>query len=509
MSDQGKKTGIIYCRVSSKDQVEGTSLESQERMCREYALRNDIEIVHEPFIDKGESAKTADRPEFIKAITFCSDKKKPVNYFIVYKVDRFARNQDDHVSVRATLRKFGTELRSVTEPVNESSLGRLMEGVLSSFAEFDNNVRTERTRIGMMEKVKQGIWQWQAPLGYYRAHKGANITPEPHNTGYIRLIFEEYAKGTHGYDSLAEFMAERGFRTRGGKKVYGQLIEKIIKNPVYCGIIDAFGLRIKGTGTFTEIVGEDLFNQCQEGYRKKSKFEKRVASNPEFPLRRAVCAVCDKSITGSFSKGRKGKKYPYYHHHTKGCPNARSIPRQTFEQLFVEYLHEINPTSKYEKAFRAIMMDVWQSNYKRFDEQKRQVNKELEKLEGERQKVFDLHRSGSYSDDEFLEQKRLINGKIREKRTLLTESHIKEFDMEESLNYCFMLNREAAKTWLRLKEYDYKLRFQKNIFPGKITFDGKKFGTTKLASIYQLNKDSDGGTSNLVAPRGIEPLFTP
>ena len=62
-----ERDGIIYCRVSSLEQVDGTSLESQERMCREYAKRENINVLG-VFIDRGESAKTADRTEFIKAI---------------------------------------------------------------------------------------------------------------------------------------------------------------------------------------------------------------------------------------------------------------------------------------------------------------------------------------------------------------------------------------------------------------------------------------------------------
>ncbi|MBK7966593.1 MAG: recombinase family protein [Bacteroidetes bacterium] len=48
---------MIYCRVSTGRQVEeGTSLTSQERICREYAQNNGYEVEH-IFIEKGESAK--------------------------------------------------------------------------------------------------------------------------------------------------------------------------------------------------------------------------------------------------------------------------------------------------------------------------------------------------------------------------------------------------------------------------------------------------------------------
>ena len=71
------KNGIIYCRVSSLEQVDGTSLESQERMCKEYAKRENVNVL-QIFIERGESAKTADRTEFIKAISLCSNKKNKV-----------------------------------------------------------------------------------------------------------------------------------------------------------------------------------------------------------------------------------------------------------------------------------------------------------------------------------------------------------------------------------------------------------------------------------------------
>lgn len=506
MEQVGRKTGVIYCRVSSKDQVENTSLESQERNCREYAERQQIDVV-KVFIEKGESAKTIDRTEFTKAIDFCSNKKHRVGFFIVYKIDRFARNQYDHATMRAILKRSGTELRSVTEPISETSAGKAMEGMISVFAEFDNNVRTERTKGGMVERIKQGVWVWQAPVGYYhRPHKGSNIAPKPNTAHYIRLLFEEWVKKTHSYESLATFLFERGFRTKNGKKPFPQLIEKIIRNPLYCGIIDAWDMRI--TGNFEAIISEELFERCQRGKINKSRFEKRNVSNPDFPLRRSICLTCLNPITGSYSKGRSGTRYAYYHHHRQNCVEAKFIPKATFEQLFVEYLNEITPSIRYENTFKAVMTDIWKSNYKKFDEQNGKIRKEVEKLEQERQRVFDLHRFGTYSDEEFSEQKSLVNQQIMEKSQLLHDNRIEEFNMEEALNHCFQFVRNTSVTWLRLK-YENKIRFQNNIFPKKVGFNGKRFGTKKLASIYAMNQEYAGKKSNLVAPGGIGPPFTP
>ncbi len=99
-------TAVVYCRVSSKEQIEGTSLESQETACREYAQAKNIEIL-KVFVEQGESAKFADRTQLLELIDFCRKNKGSVNALLVWKVDRFARNVADRSRVKATLAKYG------------------------------------------------------------------------------------------------------------------------------------------------------------------------------------------------------------------------------------------------------------------------------------------------------------------------------------------------------------------------------------------------------------------
>jgi site-specific DNA recombinase len=507
MNDPETKNGVIYVRVSSSEQIDGTSLESQERMCREYAKRENI-TVSQVFIEKGESAKTADRTEFIKAINFCSIKKNNVSYFIVYKVDRFARLQTDHHAVHHTLKKYGTALRSVTEPISDTPMGKMMEGILSTFAEFDNNVRTERSVNGMKERIKQGIWVWQSPLGYYRSEKGGNLAPDPAFAPYIRLAFEEYAKGTHTYESLARYLNDHGFMSKQGNQATFQLVEKIIKNPLYAGIIRVWDMEYKGA--FEAIVSEDLFYICQG--KKQGKREKPyLANNPDFPLRKiVVCQFCRQPLTGSHSTGSMGKKYPYYHHHKQKCSHAKFIPKESLEQIFVEYLQEITPSVQYEKLFKEIILDIWKNNHKKFDEQNERVRNELKTLELQRQRIFELHQSGTYTDQEFLVQKDIVSKKIAGKKTLIHDKAVEEFNMEQALEYFFGYIRNTAERWIAYeKKPEKRLRFQKIIFEENIDFSGEKFGTAKLTPVYSLYQQYLLDPSSLVTLRGIEPRFHP
>ncbi len=494
-----EKTCVIYCRVSSKDQVDGTSLGSQERLCREYAERNKLKVL-KVYIEKGESAKTANRTEFNKALLFCSDKKKDVTFFVVYKLDRFARNQEDHVMVRALLKKAGTDLRSVTETIDESPIGKAMEGMMSVFAELDNNMRTERTKQGMLERVKQGIWVWQAPLGYYRPTKGSNIMPEPKSCDLIRLGFEEYSKGIYTFKAIAKFLNERGLTTRMGKPLTPQFMEKLLRNHIYYGHIEIWGGH---KGAFEAIISENLFRKCQPDYKNSPHASPRSANNPMFPLRKlTVCDECETSLTGSTSVNRHGSKYPYYHHQHAGCGKTKSIPKETFEQLFIEYLDAINPDKRYEKLFKAVVLDIWKNNHKSIDDQNANIRREIATLEAERQKVFEFHRSGKYSDDDFLEQKRLVDNKIIQKRNLMQDKQEEEFEMNEALEHCFKYVRTTAKSWIDA-DYATKLRLQRMIFTGSVKYNGEKFGTPDLRLVYKINQHSRADKSSLVALRRI------
>lgn len=159
---------VIYIRVSTKEQTENLSLSTQLKACEEYCERQGFEVLAR-FREEGESAKTADRTELQKLLHFCRTNKGRVQFVVVFNLTRFAREKYDHFALRAHLKSLGISLRSATEPIDDTSTGKLMEGVLAAFAQFDNDVRSERTRGGMKAALELGRWMFLAPLGYLNA----------------------------------------------------------------------------------------------------------------------------------------------------------------------------------------------------------------------------------------------------------------------------------------------------------------------------------------------------
>jgi DNA invertase Pin-like site-specific DNA recombinase len=151
--------------VSTKEQTENLSLPTQLRACEEYCRREGFEVL-ERFREEGESAKTTDRSELQALLKYCRTHKGKVHFVVVYNLTRFARQKYDHFALHAHLKSLGILLRSATEPIDDTSTGKLMEGVLAAFAQFDNDVRSERTLAGMRAALSLGRWTFKAPLGY-------------------------------------------------------------------------------------------------------------------------------------------------------------------------------------------------------------------------------------------------------------------------------------------------------------------------------------------------------
>ncbi len=142
------RRAVIYCRVSTKEQTQNLSLPTQRRACEEYCRREGLEIAR-VYMEKGESAKTANRTELNALLAFCRENEKNIGYVVVYSLSRFAREAREHHALTGVLAGWGIALRSATEPINESPTGRLMESVIASIAQFENDVKAERTRTGM------------------------------------------------------------------------------------------------------------------------------------------------------------------------------------------------------------------------------------------------------------------------------------------------------------------------------------------------------------------------
>ena len=166
---------VIYLRVSTKEQAqtddkEGYSIAAQREACLKLVEEKGWKFVDE-YTDRGESARSAHRPS-LQLMLSRIKKEKDVSAIIVHKIDRLARNMEDHVAIKAILKRANVQLVSVVENIEDSASGRFVEGIHALMAEFYSaNLATE-IKKGMEQKVKQGGWPHQAPVGYKNIREG-------------------------------------------------------------------------------------------------------------------------------------------------------------------------------------------------------------------------------------------------------------------------------------------------------------------------------------------------
>lgn len=252
------------------------------------------------------------RPQLLAMLEFCRKNRGKIDKCIVWKLDRFARNSDDHVMIRSILRKNGVSLVSVTEPIDESLTGKLMETVLSGFAQFDNEVRTYRTTEGMKKRLEQGGWPHDAPIGYVKSRTSQGVTsiaPDPEMAPIMQQFLESFSTGQYSVKQAADLAYEMNIRSKTGKRRTWQTVKNTLLNPIYAGYIESKYTNGKRyVGLHKALISDEVFEKNRRIILGKRVVQ--VKSNEDdYPLRRDFlrCAYCNKFVTGSAPRGNGGR----------------------------------------------------------------------------------------------------------------------------------------------------------------------------------------------------------
>ncbi len=495
---------IIYCRVSTKEQVQNLSLATQNKECTRYCIANGYEVDC-IFVDEGESAKTAERPEFKKLLDYCRTHKGNIQAVVVYSLSRFSRNTNIHLIYRTLLLGYGITLRSVTEPTDESSTGKFIETMFAAIAQLDNDVKAERTIAGMRAALERGRWTFQAPIGYLNSPSPAgqpSLIPDPERGPLVLKAFELYATGHYQKNNVLRVVSNLGLLTRKGKKVTSQTFNKMLRNRLYAGWISVPKWGESKRGDFKPLVSQEVFEQVQmvlDG--KRISLTPHVCDHPDFPLRRFVrCGKCGKPLTASWSKGR-AKAYPYYR-----CPNSQckgvNARKEIVEKEFMLLLERLQPKPEYLRLFTEIVLDVWRGKQADALLQRAAIEKQLAALKERKEQLIEAFvYQGAIDKATFQDQL----DKLKEEMTLaeieLNEARLEELDVEAVLTFSQYVFLNAGRLWAEAS-LDQKQRLQGVLFSGGVTFSNGTFGTAKTCLAFNLLETPMPLKDDLVSPTG-------
>jgi site-specific DNA recombinase len=477
-----QKRAVIYCRVSTKEQVnEGNSLVSQERLCREYALNEGYEIA-EVFIEKGESAKTADRSELQRLLAFCTKNNDAVQAVISYKIDRISRNIADYSYIKVRLKNAGVEIRSVTEYFEDTPAGRFMENIIANVSQFDNEVRTERSVGGMREAVQEGRYVWKAPLGYDNVKFDNKATIAPNSLApLVKETFELIAQRTYSTEVIRLMMREKGLTDRNGNAVGRSYFFRLLRNPLYKGVIKKFGNTVNGT--FEPILTEIIFDEVQAILKgRKNKIKHYLKENPDFPLRRFILNPDGRQLTGYWSQGKR-LKYPYYSFHLPGTTIRKEVLEQKFMHLLNRYAFDTKHLNALkdglEKHFGKQSVNEMQAGVavqKRIDE----VDKQIDKL-------IDLHSKEQISVNIFTARIKKHETELEELQGVLRVKNTSNINISDLLEYVTEALKNPHLLWQR-SPIHIQRKLQVFDFPNGVIFDGINCRTLKICSLFKLKE---------------------
>lgn len=301
------KFAVSYLRVSTRGQAErgggadeGFSIPAQREANKKKTLSMGA-IAGKEFVDRGASAKSADRPELQKMLEYVKENADRVDYVIVHKVDRLARNRGDDIGIMRALQEYGVQLVSASESIDNTPAGMLLHGIMSSIVEFySQNLATE-VKKGMGEKVKNGGTISRAPLGYLnirqvddKGREERTVALDKERAPLIKLAFEEYATGNWTVEDLAEHLAACGLTTRATPRVPSapvtrKTLYQVLANPYYKGVV--VYKDVEYVGTHQPLVSVDTWQQVQDVMASHVNGE-RTRDHPYFLKGSLYCRNC-------------------------------------------------------------------------------------------------------------------------------------------------------------------------------------------------------------------------
>lgn len=470
------KNLLGYVRVSNEDQSH-FSVPGQIEQIEDFARRNNYNLVH-TFVDDGQSAKSFDRKSWRKLEEFLKVNHKSIDYLIVFKYDRFSRNLNQALEVIHRLEDiYKIRIISIQEEIGlpvDSPFYFQMRTQMLLQAHVERLIIKERTKFGMAKAKKEGRYMGKAPFGYVNTRDSQNkplLKVVPKEAELVEKIFEWYSFGI----TAAEI--HRKARALGFAQTGKDSIHRVLRNPVYCGLLKS----PDGDG-FIEavhepIVSRDVFYSIQS-ISARPELPKRKYNDTAYLKSAIHCHICGKPMTCSKSKGRR-RHYWYYE-----C----AVHRKSFS---VEKAHDMFDNILDELSFTDDQLMYMEKNLKQL------LESHIRKTEGSLPLLI-AKRSEIHLKKEALEEK-YISGKLDDETfanwTMKLKVQLNEIDTEiKSIN----INKDLY--WSKFASQIENLKSIKSIFHQATTPQKSAFAQTGFGKTLQY----DG---NIYRTAFLNPIF--
>lgn len=398
-----RKQNVAYLRVSTEAQTEKYGLDMQKQKILEYCDREGV-VIDKWYIDGGYSGSKLDRPQITELLD--DSEKGLIAKVFIYKLDRMSRDVIDTLNLLYRfLPKYGVQVVSMTEDLRfENPMDKVMIGVNAIMGQYEREIIYMRTRAGMKERVKNGLWMGggRIPWGYYYDRNDGILHPNPEQAAMVRKAYEMYADG-YACDKIAKILGFKGER----------IVTEILKRKSNIGIIQYKGEEYKGK--HEPIVSDELFYEVQECMKRRHT-NSHIA-NDHMLTGLCYCGRCGARMRyqkwGKYHKlvcysqyGESGKQYMIK---DPNCNNKKAMAKRVEEEV--------------EDCFKQFVIDL--ENGKKQESHKGFIENSIQKCNSKIKKLYSLYAEND--SDNLLDVIKNEEKRLKELKKDLQEEVEKEF----------------------------------------------------------------------------------
>jgi len=365
------KRAVFYSRVSTADQIEGTSLESQRNLCILAIERLGMEFVGE-YTDQGFSGADAQRPSWQQLLS--DAQVKIFDAVLVYDLDRFTRDMVHGLVAIADLRELGISLHDAKDPTSNaaSEQAELMTNMRLAFAQEERRKIKERTVRGQRAKLESGQWPGGKPSFGWKLEGIGTRNPRPvpdhQERETLELLYSWLVREHKTTGEMCDLLNAAGIKSRTGLRWSHAVLRRILSNPALWrgwfiwgspnqGSIDARSHKTKIDRDGKPIYGtpkkillpepplsESQFNAMQRVLASHPRAQNPQRPSVTRPLSGKIFGTCGMHYTGT---SIAGKVYDVYrctgnrhrgnerYKERCGCPqvNAQLLERRVWQKV--------------------------------------------------------------------------------------------------------------------------------------------------------------------------------
>ena len=468
------KRAVSYIRVSTSEQAqrggseEGFSLPAQREANKRKAQSMGALVVKE-FADRGESARSTNRPELQKMLAYLKE-DGGIDYVIVHKLDRLARNRADDVEINRAFEDTGVRLVSTSENIDQTPGGMLLHGIMSSIAEFYSRNLANEVIKGMGEKARNGGTLGKAPLGYVnvrgRDEHGREVRTvklDEERAPLARLAFTEYATGNWTVRQLAEHLNNRGLTIpptarKPANPVSVRLLQTLLRNPYYKGVISFQG--VEYAGAHEPLVDAATWQTVQDILTAHANGERQRTHNHHLKST-IVCGLCGARLLVQHATSRASGTYHYFvcarRHRVHDC-TFKAVLIDEVEARVAELYQQIRLSSDDRRDIERYLHAEFAHIQANRQQDIQRLTTRQQQLEDQRHKLLEAHYAGAIPLDLLKkEQDQLTSGILAIQRELdgytadaaLVEQHLTQaLDLLEDCHRLYLAVPDRLKKLL-------------------------------------------------------------